>query len=250
MEYEDPNTNPGSITFVREEELAGREVLGPPTASVTLAAILETLPIGPVIVKMDIQGQECATLQATGAFDTGHTLPYIFMEWRELVKFPENCLDLSGFIGVMEARGYSPRWPESFAVMPRHCLDGPTENVVWVHRSARPVWEQEIALDCLFDTSLHLPLSGRLRRSVMANPQFRTCPGCQALSNLRLRQGWELVEEAGRVQLATILTSGGGTPDSRYSGQLGSMLAGMLEQSTGAALTLIVITDSLMPIKV
>lgn len=44
----------------------------------------------------------------------------------------------------------SPRWPDSLALMPRHCLSGPTSGVLLVHASALPLWHVEAdgVVDC------------------------------------------------------------------------------------------------------
>ena len=105
----DPTTNPGAILFVKEEHLIGRKVLGPPTSSVTLPHLLATLPpASTVIIKMDIEGQECRVLNAPGVFESGHSIPYIFMEWRTLVILG-SCPSLAALVSHLEDAGYRPR---------------------------------------------------------------------------------------------------------------------------------------------
>ena len=79
------------------------------------------------------KGLECRALQTLGDFPASHPMPYIFMEWKELVASPRRCFiviissvniiisvsdikkqiprcpNLVGFIDLMEAQGYSPR---------------------------------------------------------------------------------------------------------------------------------------------
>ena len=107
---EDPKKNPGSIQFVKKEDIKNATVLGPPTLTVTLPQILRTIPQGTIIMKMDIQTHECRVLRTPGAFTSGHLLPYIFMEWDELLKTPASCPDLGGFIDSLQALGYTARW--------------------------------------------------------------------------------------------------------------------------------------------
>jgi len=72
---EDPKKNPGSIQFVKKEHINNATVLGPPTQTITLPQILQTMPQGTIIMKMDIQTHECRVLRTPGAFTSGHLLP-------------------------------------------------------------------------------------------------------------------------------------------------------------------------------
>ena len=145
----DPKLNPGSWQFVSKGEADEEEgeVLGPPTHSITMANLLKGLPSSTFIVKMDIQGMECKALRSLGTLPAA-TMPYIFMEWNEIAGSPKRCPNLDGFIHQLESAGYIARWPSALAVMPKHCLGAPPLNVLWVHKSARPLWNTDWAMDC------------------------------------------------------------------------------------------------------
>ena len=38
-----------------------------------------------------VKGLECRALQTLGDFPASHPMPYIFMEWKELVASPRRC---------------------------------------------------------------------------------------------------------------------------------------------------------------
>ena len=58
-----------------------------PVESVTMAEILATIATTTVIVKMDIEGYECQALQEEVLLGrTGKSIPYIFLEWMQLVR--------------------------------------------------------------------------------------------------------------------------------------------------------------------
>lgn len=163
---DDPLTNPGSWQFVRKSDIGKREVLGPPTSSITMASLFNAIPPATLIVKMDIQGLECRALQTLGDFPASHPMPYIFMEWKELVASPRRCPNLVGFIDLMEAQGYSPRWPSKLALMPKHCLKGPSVDVLCVHKSAMPIWEEskDWTMDCAFHSNCIILATQQLLR--------------------------------------------------------------------------------------
>ena len=146
----DPKDNPGSWQFVSKVEVNEEEegeVLGRPTVSITMASLLSSLPHSTYIVKMDIQGMECKALRSLGAFPAA-IMPYIFMEWNEIADSPKRCPNIDGLIHQLESEGYIARWPSPLALMPKHCLYAPPINVLWVHKSARPIWNTDWAMDC------------------------------------------------------------------------------------------------------
>jgi hypothetical protein len=52
----DPKINPGSIGFRRKDEITAELMVeGPPSHSITLPQILQTIPQNTVIIKIDIQ---------------------------------------------------------------------------------------------------------------------------------------------------------------------------------------------------
>ena len=85
------------------------------------------------------------------------------------------CPDLAGFRATLESAGYSPRWPDQLAAMPRHCLEAPVEAVLWVHEEAEPLWDPtaDWTMDCQFSTDF---MFGRnvttIERSAIAQPEF------------------------------------------------------------------------------
>ena len=105
---DNPETNPGSISFVRKEDVGKRKVLGPPTISTTISTILDSLPTTAksVIIKMDIQGHECRVLDTPNFFDSIPYVPYIFMEWAEM---PSTCSSIKTTVLKLKKAGYSPR---------------------------------------------------------------------------------------------------------------------------------------------
>ena len=66
----------------------------------------------------------------------------------------------------------------------------------------------------------------------------------------RLKEGWEIAENPSRVHLATILTSSGAPIEQRYIFYFKHLLFSIFNHSRDLVITLIIITDSLRPIKV
>ena len=66
----------------------------------------------------------------------------------------------------------------------------------------------------------------------------------------RLKEGWEIADDPSRVHLATILTSSGAPIEQRYIFYFQQMLFSIFNHSGDVAITLIIITDSLRPMKV
>ena len=65
-----------------------------------------------------------------------------------------------------------------------------------------------------------------------------------------LKEGWEIANDPARVHLATILTSSGTPIEQRYIFYFRHLLFSLFNKSRDIAITLIIITDSLRPIKV
>ena len=66
----------------------------------------------------------------------------------------------------------------------------------------------------------------------------------------RLKEGWEIAENPSGVHLATILTSSGAPIEQRYIFYFKHLLFSIFNHSRDLVITLIIITDSLRPIKV
>jgi len=129
-------TNPGSIMFLPEEQMTSAP-LGPPVTAITLPKILSLASsTNIVIIKMDIQGHECRVLHSDEVFSSHQFMPYIFMEWAEVILQQASCPNLAKFIDHLHFHGYTPRWPVSMAVVPRKCLGLPVMDILWVHRDA------------------------------------------------------------------------------------------------------------------
>ena len=65
-----------------------------------------------------------------------------------------------------------------------------------------------------------------------------------------LKEGWEIAEDPSRIHLATILTSSGAPIEQRYIFYFQQMLFSIFNHSGDDAITLIIVTDSLRPLKV
>ena len=65
-----------------------------------------------------------------------------------------------------------------------------------------------------------------------------------------LKEGWEIAEDPSSLHLATILTSSGAPIEQRYIFYFRHMLFSIFNHSRDVAITLVIITDSLRPIKV
>lgn len=129
----DPNTNPGARQFLRRKEIGQRKILGAPISPITMRNLFDAIPPATLIVKMDIQGHECRALRSLGQFPASHPTPYIFMEWFEIHD--------------------QKRWPTNLAVMTDHCLHGPSNDILWVHESARPIWDKadDKVVECTYN---------------------------------------------------------------------------------------------------
>ena len=85
-------------------------------------------------------------------FHTGHFIPYILMEWGEIAGFLRStiCPELDRLIEVLMSAGYMPRDPITMGSLPFSCLQGPATDVLWVHRDAVRIWDQEKVVECHF----------------------------------------------------------------------------------------------------
>ena len=81
-------------------------------------------------------------------FSSGYYLPYIFMEWSETAL----CPDLDGSIELLKTNGYSPRDANSLGMLPEKCLQNVVYDVMWVHHTARPLWEVNAVIECSFQS--------------------------------------------------------------------------------------------------
>merc|ERR1712013_921558 len=139
----DPLKNPGSLRVAPETEVLTLDTkpLGPGVESVTLPDILETISARSVIIKMDIQGQECKALLAPGVFDTGHFIPYIFMEWDIISAGHKFCTNITALITLLKSRDYFPINLDPLGKLSDVCLQKQMQDMVWMHKNAHPLWE-------------------------------------------------------------------------------------------------------------
>ena len=88
----------------------------------------------------------------SGVLSADHYIPYIFMEWNEIAgKDRENiCPELPRLIEELQSAGYSARDANSLGSLPDHCLLKPVTDVLWVHRTAARLWEEEFVVACRF----------------------------------------------------------------------------------------------------
>ena len=86
-------------------------------------------------------------------FDSGHYIPYIFMEWNEIAGSQRSslCPDFDQLIGLLKEIGYSARDADSLGILPDSCLQRVVSDVLWVHKRALPIWEEDMLVDCKFE---------------------------------------------------------------------------------------------------
>ena len=87
-----------------------------------------------------------------GVFSSVHFIPFIFMEWSKIAGTQRSslCPDLDGLIDLLNENGYSARDANTLGMLPDSCLQNTVKYVVWVHQDARPLWDQEVVVDCQF----------------------------------------------------------------------------------------------------
>ena len=87
-------------------------------------------------------------------FDSGHYIPYIFMDWIEIAGPHRStlCPDVNGLIDLLKHNGYSPRDANSLGILPEKCLQDVVSDVLWVHKRALPIWDEDMVVACQFDS--------------------------------------------------------------------------------------------------
>jgi len=146
-ENSDPVKNPGSLRVAGHDELnnmANSEPLGPGVQSVTLSDIFNTISARTIVLKMDIQGQECKALLAPGVFTSGHFIPYIFVEWDLISIGRKFCPNLEELIQLLKSQGYSAINLSPPGYLSDVCLHKGMKDVVWMHKDARPLWDEDM----------------------------------------------------------------------------------------------------------
>ena len=88
-------------------------------------------------------------LTAPGVFTSGHFIPYIFMEWDFIISAHKaaHCDNIETVVSLLQASGYSALNIDPLGVLQDKCLQMKYDNirdVVWVHRTANPLWDKEI----------------------------------------------------------------------------------------------------------
>ena len=91
-------------------------------------------------------------LLTPGVFSSWHFLPYIFLEWSEIAGSDQAtlCPDLTSLVMLLRSEGYNPRDANTLGQLPDHCLHHPVYDVLWVHRDAAPLWEEDSVVQCSF----------------------------------------------------------------------------------------------------
>ena len=87
-----------------------------------------------------------------GVFNSGHKIPYIFMEWSDIAGTHRStlCPDLDGLIDLLKYNGYSARDANTLGILPDSCLQNAVTDVLWMHKSAIPLWDEERVVACQF----------------------------------------------------------------------------------------------------
>ena len=77
------------------------------------------------------------------------------MEWNQIAGHLRSslCPDLDGLIDLLKTNGYTARDVRSLGTFPDRCLQHFVTDVMWVHESAIPIWNEEIVVACHFDYS-------------------------------------------------------------------------------------------------
>lgn len=144
--YTPDPSNPGDTRMLREEELAkmgGKNMEGVP--AVLLQDILSSISSNNVILKLDVQGYECKTLQPSILLGGGGKfISAIFIEWAMIARdtrVKKDCPDYENWKSYFFKGGYSPFEPDSGISLKRIPDDGSLEkvdmDVLWVHSSVR-----------------------------------------------------------------------------------------------------------------
>ena len=91
-------------------------------------------------------------LTAPGVFSSGHFIPYIFLEWDYITTaHPANhCHDVKAVVDLLQDSGYSAVNIHPLGVLEPQCLGitpglvSPARDVVWVHKTANPLWDDVV----------------------------------------------------------------------------------------------------------
>ena len=75
------------------------------------------------------------------------------MEWNEIAGPGRDslCPDLDGLIEMLKHAGYSPRDADTLGILPEDCLQDVVTDVLWVHHTALPLWDQDVMVACRFE---------------------------------------------------------------------------------------------------
>ena len=80
-------------------------------------------------------------LLAPGVFDTGHFIPYIFMEWDIISAGHKFCTNITALITLLKSRDYFPINLDPLGKLSDVCLQKQMQDMVWMHKNAHPLWE-------------------------------------------------------------------------------------------------------------
>ena len=77
-------------------------------------------------------------------FETGHFIPYIFMEWDLISIGHKFCNNLDDVITLLKSHGYSPINLSPLGLLSDACLHKQMKDMVWMHKDANPLWQSDI----------------------------------------------------------------------------------------------------------
>jgi FkbM family methyltransferase len=143
--YTPDPSNPGDTRMLRKEELktiGEKKMEGVP--AVLLQDILSSISSNTVVLKLDVQGYECRTLQRSILLGGGGKfIPAIFIEWAMVARdtrVKKDCPDYKNWKKNFFEGGYFPyEAADSRVTLKRIPDDGSLElvemDVLWVHSS-------------------------------------------------------------------------------------------------------------------
>eukprot|EP00092_Neocalanus_flemingeri_P007749 GFUD01008367.1.p1 GENE.GFUD01008367.1~~GFUD01008367.1.p1 ORF type:complete len:316 (-),score=69.27 GFUD01008367.1:90-1037(-) len=135
----DDADNQGATRMWTKEEVEALNltVTAPPLQSVTMVDILDSIPTNTVIVKLDIEGYECKALQPDILLgNSGKYIPYIFLEWANVVNnIYKTCPEYPEWLQMFYKGGYKPFNAETMEPLEEASVSERWQDMTWVHSS-------------------------------------------------------------------------------------------------------------------
>jgi len=135
--------NQGAMAAIRavevEEQNLWNDIRGEAMTTITLQDLLDSLTENTVIVKIDIEGDECWVLTPDVLSNSrGTFLPYILMEWHQVTSVQECNVELSE---RFTRAGYIPLHPFTGQDIHDPLNNGyeSEEDILWKHKTANPL---------------------------------------------------------------------------------------------------------------